>query len=261
MSSSLSPWVRRPGTLLCLLASAALISACGAAGGAATGGGTAGGTTGGSSGSCAAGSAASGTTLTVPQEPDSGVNTPTGKCWASIKPTTMGVTDVGTLPSGDSAVFEVAWSAKYLYIRSYSTTWPLQNNGGTSWWNSDATEFGISGNDGHSGVFSSGNDYQLAITTDGVLQTSGVNGSAASPAPTPKVQVVNGKGWYAELTVPWATLQVKSPAKGGKYQFDIGEDYGDSSGNRLAQMAWQATPGGTNDWHDDTSQWGDIVLG
>ncbi len=262
--SSLGPRsLRGPTTFLCLLTSSALIAACGSAGGGAgNAAGTASSSAGAaaSSGSCAAGAAASGSTYTVPQEPDSGVNTPAGKCWASIKPTPMNVTDVGTLPSGESAEFWIAWSAQDLYIRAYATTWPLENNGGANWWQSDATEFDVSGTDGHGGVFSNGDKYQIAITSDGVLQTSGVNGSAASPAPTPKVQIVNNKGWYSELIVPWATLQVK-PAKGGKYEFDIGEDFGDSSGNRVAQMAWQATPGGTNDWHDDTSQWGDIVLG
>ena len=253
---------RGPATLLCLLASTALIAACGSSpsGGTANGSSA---TTTASSGSCATGAAAPGSTLTVPEEPASGVSTPQGSCWSSIKPTPITVVDTGTQPSGTSASFQVAWSAQDLYIRSYSATWPLENQGNAAagnWWESDCTEFDISGANDHGGVFTSGNQYQLGVTTDGVLQTSGANGSGASPAPTPKVQIVNGKGWYAELIVPWATLQVK-PAKGGTYQFDIGEDYGSSTGTRLVQLAWQAQVGGSTDWHNDTSQWGDIVLG
>jgi hypothetical protein len=258
-------WLRIPAPLVAVAASAALLAGCGSA---ATSGGTGGATASNatstaSSGGCAAGAAASGTTLVVPQEPDSGVDKTTGNCWASIKPTTMGVADVGSAVAGTSATFAVAWSPKDLYIRAYAVTWPLNNAGGANWWQSDATEFDISGADDHAGAFTDGNQYQLAITSDGTLQTSGDNGAAASPAPTALVQVVQNKGFYTELIVPWATLQVSAPKKGQKYQFDIGQDFGDSGGNRLAQMVWQADPSkaSSSDWHQDTSQWGDIQLG
>lgn len=241
------------GGILAVVAAGALLAACGG-GGSANGGG---------SGSCAKGAAAAGNQLTVAQEPDSGVANPTAKCWAGVAPTSMSVVDVGSAVSGTSATFKAAWSKKDLYVMAYAQVWPINNAGGTSWWNSDATEFGVSGLDSHAGAFTSGDIYQLAVTSDGTLQTSGVNGTNASPAPTALAKIIQNKGFYTELVVPWSTLQVAAPAKGQKYQFDIGQDFGDSSGNRLAQLVWQANPAmaSSSDWHQDTSQWGDITLG
>ena len=246
------------GPLLALGASAALLAACGspATTGGSSGSGAASATAAAASG-CAAGAAATGTDVTAPQEADSTVNKTTGSCWASIKTTAMTVADVGSAVAGTSATFQVAWSAQDLYIRAYAVTWPLNNAGGANWWTSDATEFGISGADDHGGAFTSGNQYQLAITSDGVLQTSGENGTAASPAPTALEQTVANKGFYTELVVPWATLQVTKPAKGQKYQFDIAEDYSDSSGNRDAQAVWA----GDSNFYNTTTNWGDITLG
>lgn len=242
-----------------LMASTALLAACGGSGGSANTGGTA---TGGSG--CAKGATAKGNQLTIPKESDGGVSTPTAACWASIAPTSLTIPDVGTgAPTGDSTYFKEAWTPKALYIMTWTQEWPLSNAGGANWWQSDATEFNISGEDTHAGAFNNANTFQIGVTEDGTLDTSGQNGTNASPAPTAIAKVVANKGFYTELIVPWATLQVASPAKGQKYQGDIGQDYGDSSGNRVAQLAWQADPSkaSSSDWHADTSQWGDITLG
>lgn len=246
------------------LVSGMMVAACGgggsgggtAAGSGGSSGGSSGGTGGGAAG-CNPGDAGKGTQLTVPQEPDSGVDTPDGKCWGSIKPTPITNVGNGTIPSGDSTTFKVAWSSKGLYIRAETTEWPLNNAGGSNWWNSDATEFTVSGADDHGGTFDNSNTFQLAITTDGTLQTSGTNGSNANPAPTAKIKINNGKGWVSELFVPWQTLQVSGAKKGNKYQFDIAEDYGDSSGNRTGQVVWAGDGG----FYNNTTNWGDITLG
>lgn len=245
---------RWPAALVALAVSTTLLAACGGASGN------------GGSAACTKGAAGSGPGLAVAAEPAAGVATPTAKCWASIKPTTMGVTDTGTLPKGASATFKVAWSPKNLYISAWTATWPLYNAGSpesSNWWESDTTEFTVSGTDGHTGPYSSGHTYQLAVVEDGSLQTSGDNGANASPMPTGLAKIVSGKGFYTELIVPWATLGVSAPAKGQKYQFDIGQDFGNSSGQRVAQMVWQANPadaGTANDWHQDTHDWGTITL-
>ena len=253
---------RLPVTLMALLTSTALVAACG--GGSANGSGGTGTTTGGggtTSGGCATGTAAQGTQLSVAQEPDSGVATPTGNCWAGIKPTTVTVADIGTQPSNTSTTFKVAWSAKNLYVMTYTTEWPLSNAGGTNWWQSDATEIDVSGVDDHGGQMDTSNTFQFGVVEDGTLQ-QGNNASGASPQPTPIAKVVQNKGFYTELVVPWSTLQVSKPAKGQKYQFDLGQDYDDGNGNRAAQIVWQADPSkaSSSDWHQDTSQWGDITL-
>ncbi len=248
--------------VVALLASTALIAGCG--GGSANGGGGAGSATatgGGGAAGCASGAAAKGTQISVAQESDSGVATPTGKCWASIKPTTVTVADVGAQPDKTSTTFKVAWSAKNLYIMTYTTEWPLSNAGGANWWQSDCTEIDVSGVDDHAGAMDPSNTYQFGVVEDGTLQ-AGNNATQASPQPTPVVKLDTNKGFYTELVVPWATLQVAKPAKGQKYQFDIAQDYDDGQGNRAGQIVWQADPSkaSSSDWHQDTTQWGDITL-
>lgn len=250
---------------LAILASGLMVTACGSggSGGTAATGGTTGSTTGGTkattggtSGGCATGAAGTGTAVTAPSEPDAQIDTPDGKCWASIKPTAISIVGNGTIPSGDTTTFKTAWSPKGLYIQATTLEWPLNAAGGTNWWQSDTTEYAVSGVDDHAGTMDATNSFQFGIVSDGSLQ-DGTNGSQASPAPTAKVKTNQGKGFTTELFVPWATLQVSGAKKGGKYQFDLAEDYGDSGGNRVGQALWA----GDGTFYNNTTNWGDITLG
>ena len=262
-----------PGKIVAIGLAATLMAGCGST----TSGGGSGKSTAQSStttstaSGCVKGGAAQGATLTAPQEPSSGVLSPTGACWADIQPTPIAVVDTGTTPKGDSAEFWAAWSPTYLYIRVYAATWPLEdaaNDAAGQWWESDTTEYGVSGLDNHAGnycsVSASDPTYQLAITTKGVLERSGCNGVSAIPPPSPFEHTVQGKGFYTELVVPWGMLKVSQPASGQKYQLDVGQDFGDSTGTRLVQLAWQADPSqasGSGDWHANTQHWGTVILG
>ena len=243
---------------LAVLAAASLVTACGSASGNSPSSSSSGATsTGGTAaaGGCAAGAVGSGTALTVAQEPDADVSTPAGKCWASIKGTAIAIPAIPTVPSADSTTFQVAWSAKGLYIMSTDLEWPLSDAGGANWWQDDTTEFVVSGSDDHGGTFDT-QTFQFGIDNGGTLQ-AGTDAANASPQPTATVRINQGKGFNAELFVPWSTLMVKSPAKGQKYQFDIAEDYSDSSGNRDAQAVWA----GDSNFYNTTTNWGDITLG
>lgn len=237
-----------------LLVSGTMIAGCGSAPATGATGGTSTATA--ASGGCQPGATGSATTLTVPAEPDSGVSSPTGKCWASIKPTPIDNVAVPAIPSGDSTTFQVAWSAKGLYIMSTDLEWPLSDAGGANWWQDDATEFAVSGADDHGGAYGP-NTFQFGIDNGGTLD-AGTNASTASPQPTAKVQINKGKGFQAELFVPWATLQVAKPAKGQVYQFNIAEDYGNASGARVGQALWASTDA---TFYNSTTNWGDITLG
>lgn len=235
------------------MASTILLAACGAGGGTAAN--TGGGKGGGGAGGCAAGAAGTATAVTVAAEPDSGVSTPTSKCWASIKPTPISIVGNGTIPSGDATTFKVAWSAKALYIQAYTTEWPINAAGGANWWQSDTTEYTVSGTDDHGGSFDS-QTFQWGVVSDGTLGAG--TGAASAPAqPTPQVSKVANKGFYTELTVPWSIIGVSAPKKGQKYQFDLAQDYGDSSGNRVGQAVWA----GDGNFYNNTTNWGDITLG
>lgn len=217
---------------------------------------------------CANGSAASSNTLTVAEEPNSGVDSPQASCWSDITGTPETIADTGTLPSGDSVRFKVAWNASDLYILADVTAWPVYNaadDAAGDWWESDTTEYGVSGLDTHAGPYSSGPTYQFAVAgATGILYTTGDNASHANPLPTAMNHIVQGKGFFTELIVPWQTLDVSKAASGQSYQFDIAQDFGNSAGQRLAQMTWRAIPsdfGTSQGWHVDTADWGTITLG
>ena len=89
-----------------------VVSACGASAGAKPAGQSA------TTAACQAGKAASGTAVTAAKEPDSGVNKPSGPCWADIAPTTWNTAYIGSTPAGTSTEFKVAWSPTYLYVWS-----------------------------------------------------------------------------------------------------------------------------------------------
>jgi len=236
------------------MAGAVLLAACGGSGGG--GGATATNTKGGGAGGCAAGAAGSANAVTVAAEPDSGVATATGKCWASIKGTPITVVGTGSIPSGDATTFKVAWSAKALYVQAYSAEWPINAAGGANWWQSDATEYTVSGTDDHGGAFDS-QTFQWGVISDGTLG-AGTGASTAPAQPTPLVSKVANKGFYTQLTVPWSILGVTAPKKGQKYQFDLAQDYGDASGARVGQALWI---GSGSNFYNSTTDWGDITLG
>jgi hypothetical protein len=257
------PRSRILASCVALLASGVLLSACGGGGGGGGGGtaGNAGGSGGGGAAAsgCNPGNAGSGTTLTVPQEPDSGVDSPTGKCWDAIKPTPVGIPAIGTAPSGASTTFKLAWSAKGLYILAWTQQWPLDaKNCGSNWWQCDTTEITVSGADDHAGAYDgSSNTFQFGIVNDGSLKTGNNGSNAPTSLVKAQTKIVQNKGFYSELFVPWQAIGVSAPKKGQKFQFDIAEDYGDGQGNRTAQYVWA---GDQEFWHDD-SKWGDITLG
>ena len=206
---------------------------------------------------CTAGQAANGYTLTVPEEPDAGVNQLTASCWASIAPTKEAQVDTGTVPAGASAVFKVAWSQKALYVWAYAAKWPLYDAGRDAF-EHDGTEFDISGTHSHAGPFGSHTFYANVI--EGTNKVAAIQGNVATPL-NAMTKVIQGKRYNAELIVPWSAVKVAAPAKGQTFQFDPGQDFGNGSGARVAQIFWAGVPASNPDWAHKTTQWGEITLG
>lgn len=231
------------------VAAALVLAACGAqaAGGAGAGGGA------GGAGSCAAGSASSTAVLTVPAEPDAGVGSVTASCWQRIQPTPITNVVIGTAaPAGTSAWMKVAWSARNLYALVWVQEWPLPA-AGASLWNSQTVEYYVSGDNNKGGSFGP-TDGQFGILVGDATANNGTDNLTGEP--TTLQRVVSGKGYFAELVVPWSMLSVSKPTKGQQYKFDVAVDFGNSTGKQIAQTMWQ---GGQNNYQN-TSGWGSIQL-
>ena len=233
----------------CGLALLCLTAACGSSAAKPTAA-----TASGATAPCASGGAAHGVILPATQEPDAGVDKPTGTCWTKIAPTPIANVTFGTAPAGSSASVRVAWSAKALYVLCSVKAWPLYAAAPAStWWQNDACEFYVSGSNTHSGPYGA-HDGQIGLVYSGGLQ-AGPNSKVALSALKGIVKVRANKGYGALLIVPWSALGVTHPAKGQSYQFDDAVDYGSSSGKYVAQVSWTGSG-----LFGSTKAWGAITL-
>lgn len=188
------------------------------------------------------------------EEPDSGVNTTSGKCWPSITETPITSVVIGTSQPDTSAWTKVAWSPSNLYVLAYVQNWPLPT-GGASLWNGQTVEFYVSGNNTKAATFGP-EDGQFGILAGSSTVNKGVN-SQLTVLPTGMSNVVQGQGYYAELIVPWKGLGVSSPASGQEYKFDVAADFSNDTGTQVAQLMWT----GTQNNYETTVGWGSIKLG
>lgn len=249
-----------------LLVSASLLAACGSSPSAGNGSST--GTTGttgtttttASSGGCTKGSAGSTTALSAPEEPTSGVSSPTAKCWASIAATPLTVNDSGTIPSGDTVSFKMAWTASDLYILTIANVGKVEVGSPSQWWNDSSTEYDITATSGQSSM-SFTQDCHLALTpaTSGTSVTFHNMSSQCyfKSGPTGSVATTS-KGFETLAVIPWSAIALKA-AKGASMPFDIGEDIANSSA-RVAQPFWAGKPGASPDWPQNPGIWGTVTL-
>lgn len=205
---------------------------------------------------CKTGSAGTSNTVTTPQEPDSGVNTPTGSCWAQIAGTPVTLAVLHSFPSNFSAQFKTAWSSSGVYMLVVVKKWPLYNANATGWYKNDAVEFYISGSNDRSGSYkTTPGTAQIGVTNLDQLE-HGTNGASFTGAKQ-SVTVISKVGYDAELFVPWSNLTVTGAA-GKKLGFDVAVDVANATGtNRTAQVAWTGT---SNNYNTD-SGFGTMVLG
>jgi len=249
------------GTLACALA----LAACGSSGTAQTSSATSASSGAAGSGSCKTGAAASGTAATIPQEADSGVNTPAGACWNSIAPTSWSNAVIGSDVAGTSTVWKAAWSPNDLYVwskvvlgRQAICTSP------SSSWNDDSLEVYVSVPDDTSGAYPNGTG-QYVVNACGENNNNGAGTPLGTDHTTVNIstksselETATSTGYTGLLILAWSDLGV-TPKAGLVVGFTIGADFADPTnpGNRLTQTMWQ----GTNNNHADDSTWGTVTLG
>lgn len=162
---------------------------------------------------------------------------------------------MGTLPSGVSAWTKVAWTASNLYALVWDAQWPLPSSG-ANLWNGQTVAFFVAGNNEKGvQVADTANDAQYGIVAGSNVVHTGTRGLTTTP--TGISTIVQNKGFYAELIVPWSDMGVSAPASGQQYAFDVTIDYSNSTGTEVASTVWQ----GTSNNYLTTAGWGTIQLG
>lgn len=250
---------------LCAVAGVVLLSACGKASSGQSSGAQASkppasSSTAAKSGtsSCVAGAAGTNQLVTAPEEPASGIATPSSSCWSKIASTPLFQTVIATAPTGASASFKVAWSGTDVYVLADVHQPTMYCNTSGSWYDCNAIEVYMGPQGG--GTAYGPEDRQLGVRADGGVFETGTNAKGITNCKAAAV-VTQGKGYLAELEVPLSDVGV-TPKSGAVVSFSIAADMPLSSGvvhqsnNTVAQMMWAGT---VNNWQSP-AKWGGILL-
>lgn len=203
-----------------------------------------------------AGSASSGN-INTPQEPAAGVNSLTGKCWASIAPTPIAEAVIRTPPAGSSAEFKTAWSPKDFYVWAHVHTGrtSLINTNTSNVWEDDTVEVYLGTND-HAGAYQSG-DGQIDINSGGMTNSNFGPDHAGLPSTgAQETEKATAHGYTVWLAFPMGNIGV-APKKGTQIGFTIGVDFPNSSATkRIGQTMWVGTVANSS----NDSAWGTATL-
>ena len=196
-------------------------------------------------------------TVNTPQEPDAGVNSITGKCWAEIAPTPITEAVIRTPPAGSSAEFRTAWSPNYFYVWTHVHTGrsSLTNTNTSAVWQDDTVEVYLGVND-HAGAYRTG-DGQFDINSGGLTNTNfGPDHSQAGTTGAHESEVKTANGYTTLLEMPLANLGL-TPKKGLLVGFTVGVDFPDTSASkRVGQTMWVGTVANSS----NDSAWGTAIL-
>ncbi len=160
---------------------------------------------------------------------------------------TAPVSDISNVTfGGGTPGFSGNWRAlattSSLYILVQVEDSDLNNDSGAEWYNDDAVEIFIDGDNSGGSTYDGLNDFQLGFRWDDAQ----VNVGGAS------VQTVTGvdhemyatsNGYALEVEIPWSTIGT-SPALGDQIGFDVAVDDDDGGGAREVQYTSLATASG-----------------
>lgn len=164
---------------------------------------------------------------------------------------------MGRDADGMSATFKAAWDRKFLYLLvDVTDKTPMCNSrNGSELWNGDALEIFIgteSVDQGGAMLFS---DKQILV---GCAKSDDVFVPKTSKKPAIRSAIVkktDGKGYVAEVRIPWADLGY-APKANATILFDLAVDGADEGTERLRQLMWSGSARNSS----DRSNWGRLTL-
>jgi endoglucanase len=164
--------------------------------------------------------------------------------WTSVTRVTEGV------QGSVSAVFQVNWDATGIVV-GVNVTDPTLCNSTGNWYDNNAVEIYIDGNDAKPTVYAA-DDYQFSVVyNENILrEENGKTGTVTA------MTHQTATGYSAEFNIPWSSISVTDTA-GGIIGFDVGIDHNETCGaTRTGVLMWN---GNSNDW-DNASAFGDCVM-
>ncbi len=143
---------------------------------------------------------------------------------------------LGTLPPDFAGS---RWRALYdnthLYVLVEVKDNAVHHDSGTSWWEDDAVELFIDGDNSKGSAYDGINDFQFGFRCNDATVHVGGNSVNRTTGVQFAVQYVTG-GYNVEVRIPWATIGV-SPAAGNRIGFEVAVDDDDNGAAREAQVA------------------------
>jgi len=156
--------------------------------------------------------------------------------WASAPSKNITISTRDTIQPGFSAVWRSLYTKSNLYfLVEVTKKGTLYNRNGNNWWNDDAVEIFIDGDNSKDSIFDGQNDFQYGFRyNDGtIIHIGGTNPINSTNGIIYKLYSTS-VGYNLEVSIPWTTLNT-TPMNGNKIGLEVGVDV--SSGTtRLTQM-------------------------
>jgi len=161
--------------------------------------------------------------------------------WAKAPTSALTKVSFGAMPADFAGSrWRAMYNATYLYLLVEVKDNTKTNDSGADWYQDDAIELFIDGNNSKTTNYDGSNDFQIAFRyNDAVVHagTGGITTSGISFA----IQDVTG-GYNLEARIPWSALNT-TPSVGKTFGFEISVDDDDNGGVRDAQVSAFSTLG------------------
>ena len=155
--------------------------------------------------------------------------------WTSAPSKSISLLTKDTVIPGLSAVWRSLYTKTNLYfLVEVTKSGNLYNQNGNNWWNDDAVEIFIDGNNSKSLTYNGQNDYQYGFRfNDATIHVGGANPANSTNGITFRLYITS-VGYNVEISIPWITLNT-TPVNGHQIGLEVAVDV--SAGNiRATQM-------------------------
>lgn len=158
--------------------------------------------------------------------------------WASAPTMAISHLTLGSVPSGYSGQWRAQYDSVNLYFLVQVNDATRVNDNNASWWNDDAVEIFLDGDNSKGTAYDGINDFQLGFRWNDNTVHAGGN-SVSNTTGIRFSMYATGTGYNLEAAIPWSTIGVK-PSIGKPIGLDIALD-NDNDGTRDGQLEAFAT--------------------
>jgi len=141
---------------------------------------------------------------------------------------------IGSRPSDFDGYWRGLFNGTSMYILVEVSDTSLNNDSGTEWWNDDAVELYMDGDNSKNSSYDGENDFQLGFRWNDDEVNVGGN-SVSNISGIKFTQYQTNSGYNLEVKIPWNTIGV-NPEVGDTIGFDVAVDDDDGGGSRDAQI-------------------------